>query len=430
MFRFSVTSRTILGLATLSALTIFAQQRSTSPGAGASQPTSPGVGTSPGAGGRQPGVPTIPGQDNSNSRLPGQTPGQNYPEMQRTFFFSGKVMLDDGTPPPESVQIERVCNGSPRPEAWTDSKGHFSFQLGQNTAMMMDASTSSIDNMGTGGFGGGNARMPGGGRQISERDLVGCELRASLAGFRSDVVSLAGRRVMDNPDIGTIVLHRLAKVDGFTFSATSAMAPKDARKAFEKGRDLNKKAKLEPAEKELQKAVTSYPKYAAAWYELGTVYYQQKKRDEARKAYNEAIKADDKFISPYAQLSQMAAEEKEWQQTVDYTNRVLKLNPFFSPRIYFLSAVANLNLQKVDAAEESAKEALKMDPGHQNPHSLALMGVIQAQKGDIKNAAETLKTYLKVAPNASDADKIREQLAAMEKEIAAREPKTGEAQQQ
>ena len=160
------------------------------------------------------------------------------------------------------------------------------------------------------------------------------------------------------------------------------------------------------------------------------MYYQEKKRDEARKAYNEAIKADDKFISPYAQLSQMSAEEKEWQQTVDYTNRVLKLNPFFSPRIYFLNAVANLNLQKIDAAEDSAKEALKMDPGHQNPHTLSLMGVIQAQKGDFKNAAETLKTYLKIAPNASDADRVRGQLAAMEKEIAAREPKTGDAQQQ
>jgi len=84
--------------------------------------------------------------------MPGQDNRSQFPDMQRTFFFSGKVMLDDGTPPPEPVQIERVCNGVPRPEAWTDSKGRFSFQLGQNTAMMMDASNSSTD--GIGGFGG------------------------------------------------------------------------------------------------------------------------------------------------------------------------------------------------------------------------------------------------------------------------------------
>src|SRR5215472_5711068 len=64
---------------------------------------------------------------------------QPYDMGQRPIFLSGKVVMDDGTPPPESVVIERVCGGNPRPEAWTDSKGHFSFQLGQNTAMMADA---------------------------------------------------------------------------------------------------------------------------------------------------------------------------------------------------------------------------------------------------------------------------------------------------
>jgi len=259
---------------------------------------------------------------------------------------------------------------------------------------------------------------------------MGCELRAALPGFRSDNVSLAGRRSLDNPDVGTVVLHRLAKVDGFTFSATSAMAPKDARKAFDKGKELNKKGKLEPAEKELQKAVASYEKYAAAWYELGLVYYQERKFDDAQKAYEQSIKADEKFINPYAQLAQISAEQKKWEQTAAYTNRVVKLNPFFSPRIYFLNAVANLNMQKLNEAEDSAKEALKMDPKTRNPQVVALMGVIQAQKGDLKGAAENLKAYLKAAPDAKDADKIREQLAQLEKEIATRETKTGEAQSQ
>jgi len=75
------------------------------------------------------GRPTNPGQ---TSPYPGQQTDRNqYPEMQRVFFFSGKVMMDDGTPPPETAVIERVCNGVPRPEAYTDSKGRFNFQLGR-----------------------------------------------------------------------------------------------------------------------------------------------------------------------------------------------------------------------------------------------------------------------------------------------------------
>src|SRR5262249_8687766 len=95
--------------------------------------------------------------------------------------------------------------------------------------------------------------------------------RAALPGFRSDVVNLGGRRAFDNPDVGTIVLHRLANVEGVTISAVSLQAPKDAKKAYDKGHDLLKKKKIPEAEKELDKAVQIYPKYSTAWFELGRI---------------------------------------------------------------------------------------------------------------------------------------------------------------
>ncbi len=52
---------------------------------------------------------------------------------QAQIVLSGQVTLDDGTPPPEPVLIERVCNGVTRPEGYTGSKGRFSIRLGQNT---------------------------------------------------------------------------------------------------------------------------------------------------------------------------------------------------------------------------------------------------------------------------------------------------------
>src|SRR5262249_49151037 len=157
-----------------------------------------------------------------------------------------------------------------RAEGYTDSKGHFSFQLGQSQGVMQDASMSGTDR-GIPGFGGGSsaARNPGlspSGGGFSERDLMGCDIRASLAGYRSDTVSLAGRRMFDNPDLGTIVLHRLGNVEGTTISASSLNAPKDAKKAYDKGMDFIKKKKSADAEKEFQKAVDAYPRYAVAWF--------------------------------------------------------------------------------------------------------------------------------------------------------------------
>jgi tetratricopeptide (TPR) repeat protein len=342
--------------------------------------------------------------------------------MQRPIFLSGKVVMDDGTPPPEPVSIERVCNGVARTEQYTDSKGRFNFQLGQNQGVFQDASQSSSDGLGGGGLGGGmpGQRMPGMGgiggmgAGISERDLVGCEIRASLPGFQSSVVQLAGRRSLDNPDLGTIILRRLAKVDGFTFSATTGMAPKDARKAFEKGMQAGKKKKWSDAEKELMKAVTTYDRFAVAWYELGTVYQAQGKFEEARNSYQAAIKADSKLVTPYAQLTRLAASEKKWGEAADWSAKLIKLNPYFSPEVYFMSGVANLNLNKLPEAEEHTREALKMDTQHRNPKAHHLLGIILAQKKDYQGATENVKLYLKYAPNAADAPQVRQQLAELE----------------
>jgi tetratricopeptide (TPR) repeat protein len=385
-------------------------------GGGTQQPTMPsgGQGTQqPGNQGRNP----FPGQNQDPNQQ------QRMPEMQRSVFLSGKVMLDDGTPPPEPVTIERVCNGNPRPEGYTDSKGRFSFELGRNTAMMADAST----NMGNDGFGGG---MPGqpqrggfgnsgfGGVSNIEQQLMGCELRASLAGFRSDVVNLAGRRVMDNPDVGTIVLHRLANVEGFTFSATSGLAPKDAKKSFEKSRELLRKKKLPEAQKELEKATSLYAKYASAWYELGRVYEAQKQIEPARKAFEASIEADPKFVSPYLNLSGIFANEGNWEKTAELTAKAVKLNPFEYPTMYFYNAVANLNLQKLDEAEKSAREARKLDGKNRIPKIDHVLGIVLAQKRDLPGAKDSLSAYLKASPNAGDADQVKKQLEQIDKLIA------------
>jgi hypothetical protein len=381
----------------------------------------PGSGTgAPGGSGGVTGPSPFPG-----GRQPGQ---QNpFPQMDRQMpvFLSGKVMLDDGSPLPEPATIERMCNGGqPRPEGYTDSKGRFSIQLGNNMAAMPDASVSNSNDISdiTGMRGGGsNMGLPGGQRGFSERDLMGCEIRASLPGFRSQVVSLAGRRLMDNPDLGTILMKRLAKVEGLTTSLTSFEAPKDAKKAYEKGLSLAKKSKFDEALIELRKAVGLYDRYAAAWLDLGTVYERMEKPAEAREAYAKSLAADARFVKPYMQLAGLNLRDQKWQEVADTTDRVIKLNPYDYPGAYFYNSIANLNLQKLDAAERSAREGIKQDEFHRIPKLEHVLGVVLAQKNDLTGAAEHMKAYLKFAPQAQDADFVRKQLAEVEK-LTAQDP--------
>ncbi|MBI5084007.1 MAG: tetratricopeptide repeat protein [Acidobacteria bacterium] len=330
--------------------------------------------------------------------------------------LSGRVMMDDGTAPPEPVILYLVCNGQPRPQGYTDMKGRFNISLGQNQTVMADASLGSI-NEATGGFGSGGRvpGLPGGRMGISERDLMGCEFKADLPGYRSDIVQLSGRRVMDNPEVGTIVLHRMANVQGFTYSLTSANAPKDAKKAFEKGVELNKKKKYADAEPQLRKAVELYPKYALAWYELGKSLDMQKKPVEAKQAFEESIAADAKFVSPHLELLQQAVTSRDWNLIAERSDTVLKLNPFNFPNVWFMNGAAYYNLKKLDVAEKSAREAVKLDTQHRNPRAAQLLGYILSDKGDYPGALEQMRGYLSFAPLAPDVDTIRKQVAELER---------------
>jgi hypothetical protein len=208
---------------------------------------------SPGGGGKKP---STTGSTPTNPTNPTTSPNlQPTDTMPRSFFLSGKVMVDDGTLLTDSVIIQSICKGRTHIEGYTDSKGHFSFEINSlkesgaegNAAGSAQASDSpqfglERDQMET-GF--GQTRLGSDRLRDYWRD---CELQAVLPGFTSQIVHMAGK--LDNigvTDVGAIVLHRLDQVHGFTISATSAGAPAKARKEYEKGRELEKKEKWDPA---------------------------------------------------------------------------------------------------------------------------------------------------------------------------------------
>lgn len=310
----------------------------------------------------------------------------------------GKVVIEGGAAPDAPVRIERVCDAAPRAEGFTDARGNFSIMLGQEQSGIPDASES-----------------PSRG---SSSQLSGCELRALLPGYRSEAISLSSRS-LDNPNVGTIFLHRVSNVSGLTTSATTDLAPKDARRYYRKALSALKKNKLDDGQKLLQKAVAIYPKYAAAWCELGRVYERRDGTTKAREAYRQSIAADAKYINPYQRLYLLAYAEGKWQEAADTTDRVLRLNPFDFPDAYYYNAVANLRLNRLDAAEKSARESVRLDASHQNGKAYYALGYILAQRRNYSEAAQNLKTYLAMAPAGKVSDDVRKQLGEIERSARA-----------
>jgi tetratricopeptide (TPR) repeat protein len=93
---------------------------------------------------------------------------------------------------------------------------------------------------------------------------------------------------------------------------------------------------------------------------------------------------------------------------------MLQLNPYDYPSAYYLSGVANLQLQHLDVAEKNAREAIRLDPLKKNARAHYVLGLILAQKQEFTTSAASLHTFLDADPNAPDVDFVRKQLEQVE----------------
>src|SRR5580693_799385 len=72
-----------------------------------------------------------PGRSTNSTPLnPGST---TQPNEDLVMFLRGRVATNDGTPLPNNVLVERVCNNRVRQEVYASLHGDFSMQLGSKT---------------------------------------------------------------------------------------------------------------------------------------------------------------------------------------------------------------------------------------------------------------------------------------------------------
>jgi hypothetical protein len=124
--------------------------------------------------------------------------------------MSGKVVLEDGTPPPKGVLVEAFSGTQIIPVGRTDSKGGFVVQWPEDSRMTDARIASPRENPSV----------------TSERPFrirVGWYVRARLAGYESSRVTVVSDAVAD---LGTIVLRRIKAKGSTDKSAQPDSTPK------------------------------------------------------------------------------------------------------------------------------------------------------------------------------------------------------------
>jgi len=337
-----------------------------------------------------------------------------------TVMLSGSVITEDGSPLREPVFIQRICNGRVSRNGRSDFKGYFTISINTSTQFRFGDPESTAESGGGSGLnmiGTVRSQMPQNASTIAS-ELAGCELRASLAGFRSSSVLIPSSDVgskVGSIDVGTIVLQRISELRGTTISATSLNAPREAQKAYDKGHRSAEQNKLPEAQQELETAVQLYPQYASAWLDLGRIYAQQNQLENARNAFEQARKADGMFVPAYVGLASLAVRESRWQEAAEQSARATQLDSVGFPAAFYYNSLANYRLGNMEEAERSARKAEMLGAQRAIPQVSLLLGVLLANRQDYADAADQLRSYLKAAPTAPNADRVRQQLAEVEK---------------
>ena len=140
--------------------------------------------------------------------------------------------------------------------------------------------------------------------------------------------------------------------------------------------------------------------------------------EAAKKSLLAAIDADPKYVSPYDRLGVMAVQQGNWKEAADWSKHAVSLNPVEFPVSWFVNGVANYNLKDLKAAQASSEQALKADVNHKLPQIENLLAQIYYEQGNYEIAANHLREYLKLEPNAKNADALKQELLKLEQASA------------
>jgi len=342
----------------------------------------------------------------------------------RPLYLSGQVALPDGSPPPEPVVIELVCDGDIQPQALTKADGGFNFRVGgdRSQEIVSGSARRSRPSAAVGTRGPFPADQVGVGNPAFV-NMSHCEVRAVLAGYRSSTVKLGRRSVFESPDIGTLVLTPigddeetagetdLSRPANPSISLSSLRAPEKAQKAYQDGQEqfFKEEPDYQKAAAKLGEAVEVYPDFATAWNLLAEVRIRQDDLSGARRALLKAIETDPGFAVPCVTLALLELKQGNVAAAAAASDKAVNLMPG-NPEARFYHGMAYASLGDLEKARVSLNVVLNSPEAESYPRTHYLLGSIMQQAGEPEKAAAHYRRYLELEPGSKVAEVARRQL--------------------
>jgi len=194
------------------------------------------------------------------------------------------------------------------------------------------------------------------------------------------------------------------RVKASIVNAALAEVPENARTLYEKGLELAKAGDSPKAIESLKAAISLYPKFPLALNELGVQYLKLGKADKAIEPLKSALKLKADAFTPKLNLGIALLETQHFAEAETQLRESLKITSAPTAHMYLGLTLAHLH--NSEEAEKELKQAIELS-GDQLGLAHYYLGGLYWQKRDYHRAADELETYLRLTPNAQDAERVR-----------------------
>ena len=322
------------------------------------------------------------------------------PDPEMTAYISGSVQMSSGGVVPKETVIELVCGGFTRATDPVGPEGAFDIELSGRGSGALDATQISAQALGV--------PQP---NHLGVVNMSNCIVRAELPGHQSSEIQLGIRSLFDSPDVGEVVLSTVEGVLGHTISPSIARAPKKALQSYEWAlKQVSKpRSNLRKIAERLESAVKVDPSFAAAWKLLGQVREGLGMPEDALDAYRQALAGDPYLYPVYTRIVPLLVGSGDLAGAIELGERALEINSHLD-EVRFYVAGAYLRTGNNEQCIEKSLELIDSGATDTYPQAHQFLGSAYANNGEFQSSANHFRQFLKLSPDATAADAVRNQL--------------------
>jgi Tfp pilus assembly protein PilF len=188
-------------------------------------------------------------------------------------------------------------------------------------------------------------------------------------------------------------------------NAALANVPKSAAELYLKGVEAGRKNENERAVDLLRQAVAQHPSFPLALNELGVIYLKLKQPEKAAEALSNSLKLAPEEHGALLAYGRALLELRRPAEAEGQFRKALKKNAA-SPSAHLYLGMILLGRREFEEAERALRAATGSGGG-EAARAHYYLGGLYWELREYKRAADELETYLKLAPNAPEAARLR-----------------------